>query len=216
MSKVHFDKISAQEISSHWEPNVERPYVEPFRIIHQDEKIRFLGADFGFFKVKSIDELTVSVSFSDKDGFAHISNKKIFIKDYDSSSTPRTYAERSFEKIEGQLSKIGKGLEDLVQISRKFGETVVHSSGLNLSNTSLSALSQKTSWKWNGKNLSAQGLAEVLEVDMQTAMKIWAELYGETHFMHGQSVNLEQLDVAKEVKEKIRERLVMNSDSFGV
>jgi Putative DNA-binding domain len=213
--KVHFDKISSEEISASWEPHIERPYVEPFRIIHQDEKISFIGAAFEFLKEKDIDELTVSVTFLDRNGLSHQKEKKLFIKDYNSSHTQRTGAERSIEKIEGQLSKIGKALEDIVQISRSVKESAVHSSGLNLSNTTLSALSRKSGWKWNGENLSPQGLAEVLELDVGTAMKIWSDLFGETHFMNGHSLDLGQLDVTDTIKEKIRQRLVIRVGSLG-
>jgi Putative DNA-binding domain len=210
--KVQFDKISAEEISVRWNPNIERPYLEPFSIIHEGEKMSFLGADFEFFKEKNIDELTMSVSFVDRAGLSHQKDKRLFIKDYNSSHIQRTNAERSIEKIEGQLSKIGKALEDIVRISKKVMESAVHPSGLNLSTTTLSALSSKSNWKWNGENLSPQGLAEVLELDIGTAMKIWSDLYGETHFFNGSSVNLEQLDVAEAVKEKIRQRLVIKAD----
>jgi Putative DNA-binding domain len=212
--KVHFDRISGEEITADWNPSFERPYTEPFSIIHQDEKLSFLGASFHLFEQKNIDELKVFVSFVDHNGLLHQIEKMFFIKDYSSTQTQRTNAERSLEKIEDQLSKIGKALEDMVRISKNATESVVHSSGLNLSNTSLSALSGNSTWKWNGENLTFKGLAEVLELDMETAFKVWSGLFGATHFVNGSSVKLEQLDVAEEVKEKIRRRLIIKAGSL--
>lgn len=207
--KVEIDGISGEEISKAWNPGIERPYLQPFRIIHEDEKMSFLGADFQFFKQKQLDEILVSTQFSDFDGVLHKVEKKFYLKDYDTAQIQRTNSERSLEKIEDHLSGIQKALQELASTARSVSESVVHPTGLNLSKTSLAALSSDSDWKWSGENLSHMALAEVLEVEMDVASKIWSDLFGQYHFIGGGSVDLEHLDVDEEVKEKIRKHLVV-------
>jgi len=207
--KVKIGGINGEEISKAWNPGIERPYLEPFRIIHQDEKMSFLGANFQFFKQKSMDEIIVSVLFSDSHGVSHQKEKKFYLKDYESAQFQRTNAERSLEKIEEHLSGINKALQEFALTAKSASESAIHSSGVNLSKTSLAALSSSLKWKWSGENLSHMALAEVLEVDMDTAHKIWSDLFGQYHLIGGRSVDLKHLDVDEEVKEKIRKRLVI-------
>jgi hypothetical protein len=84
-------------------------------------------------------------------------------------------------------------------------ESAFYPTGLNLSKTALQALSGKSDWKWPGQSMSYAALAEVLEVDIGTALRIQQDLFGNHHFLGAVDSALDDIDVPNEVKSRIRQ-----------
>ena len=47
-------------------------------------------------------------------------------------------------------------------------------------------------------------IAEVLDVDQETAWTIWEKLYGAFHMLSGTNTPLDQIDLSDEVREKVK------------
>jgi len=206
---LSIEGVDNEDLAAQWTPGLGRPYIEPFKVIYPEGEQNFLGAGFEFFKRKLTDSLMFTVSFSDELGGKHEKNYQHYLRDYEASQRQQTKTEKSLEDIGKQLESVSKALKELSQFAKSMGESVLHPSGLNLSKTTLQAISQKSDWKWAGENLSPMALAEVLEIRQEDAFKIYEGLYGSYHFMGGRSSDLSDLDVDDDVKEKIRRLLVI-------
>lgn len=209
---ISIDGIDNKELSEQWTPDLGRPYTEPFKVIYPEGEQKFLGAGFEFFQKKLMDSFRFKVLFSDELGGRHEKEYQHYLRDYEASQRQQTKTEKSLQDIGKQLESVSKALQELSQFARSMGESVVHPSGLNLSKTTLEAISQKSDWKWTGKNLSPMALAEVLEVSQEAAFKIYEGLYGNYHFLGGRNGSLSELDVDDDVKEKIRRLLVLSRE----
>jgi hypothetical protein len=210
---IDIDGIDNKEIAEQWTPPLLRPYSEPFRVLYPDSEHHFLGSGFDFFKKKLSDAFTINLIFNDSEGQLHKKSYEHFLEDYESRQQQRTISEKLLAGIEKQLSGLNESLKDLVRVSKSMQESAVHPSGLNLSKTTLSALSGDTpDLKWPGEYLSIPALVEVLEIDHEVAHKIYSELYGQNHFVGGHNTDLTDLDVPEDVKEKIRKKLRITLD----
>lgn len=147
------------------------------------------------------------VKFSDERGIEHKERRQYYLKDLETTQMPETRTEKSLGEIKEQVSKIGEALRDLANVATAINESAFHASGLNLSGTTLSALSGDENWKWAGENLNFLALAEILDISSDDAVKIWQEMYGAHHLMGGRNVSIDDLNVDEEVKAKIRTHL---------
>lgn len=206
---IDIDGIDNREIANDWTPPLQRPYLEPFKVLHPGSEYYFLGSGYEFFQKKLSDTFIVKVLFSDADGGNHSKSYTHYLKDFESTQKRMPNSEKLLKSIEKQLKGIGKPLEDLVHVIKAANESVVHSSGLNLSNTTLTALSKNREWKWSGRDMSIMGLAEVLEIDTDTALKIHRQLFGGFNYVGQKDVDLSEIDIDDEIKAKIRERLII-------
>lgn len=199
--------IEGEDIAKQWTPGLNRPYTEPFKVIHPDSELSFLGGGFDFFQKELADSFVTIVKFSDERGIVHKERRQYYLKDFEAAQMPETKTEKSLHEIKEQVSKIGDALRDLANIARSINESAFHASGLNLSGTTLSALSGNQNWKWAGENLSFLALAEILDISSDDAVKIWHKMYGAHHLMGGRNVSVDDLNVDEEVKAKIRTHL---------
>lgn len=208
---INVDGIDNSEIASQWSPPLGRPYSEPFRVLYPESEHHFLGSGYDFFQKKLTDSFVVNLTFTDSEGVAHKKIYQHYLKDYEGTQTQRTNSEKIMKGIETQLTGVNETLRGLLNANKNMNESFVHSSGLNLSKTTLDALSKSQDWKWSGANLSPMALAEVLEVDTDTAYKVYRGLYGQQHIMGGRNIDLSELDVDEDVKDKIQKKLIILS-----
>jgi hypothetical protein len=199
--------IKSEDIAKQWTPGLNRPYTEPFKVIHPDSDLSFLGGGFDFFKKELTDSFVTIVKFSDERGIEHKERRQYYLKDLETAQMPETRTEKSLGEIKEQVSKIGEALRDLANVASAINESAFHASGLNLSGTTLSALSGDENWKWAGENLNFLALAEILDISSDDAVKIWQEMYGAHNLMGGRNVSIDDLNVDEEVKAKIRTHL---------
>lgn len=199
--------IKSEDIAQQWTPGLNRPYTEPFKVIHPDSDLSFLGAGFDFFSKHLTDSFVTIVKFSDERGIEHQERRQYYLKDLEAAQKPQTSTENSLNEIKEQVSRIGNALKDLASVAKSINESACHASGLNLSGTTLAALSGDKNWKWAGENLSFLALAEILEISLDDALKIWQEMYGAHHLVGGRNVSIDDLNVGEEVKSKIRAHL---------
>src|SRR5690606_32745242 len=100
-------------------------------------------------------------------------------------------------------------LSNLSRDVHEMRESAFFPSGFNLSKTTLSVLAGEENVKWPGSAMSFQALAEILEVDFETAFKIHKEVFGAAHYVGGQNIPLEEIGWPEEIKEKIARRLIL-------
>lgn len=199
--------IKSEDIAKHWTPELNRPYTEPFKVIHPDSDLSFPGGGFDFFKKQLTDSFVTIVKFSDERGIEHEERRQYYLKDLATTQIPQTRTEKSLGEIKEQVSKIGEALQELASIARTISESAFHASGLNLSGTTLGALSGDENWKWAGENLSFLALAEILDISSDDAIKIWQEMYGANHLVGGRNVSVDDLNVDEGIRAKIRAHL---------
>jgi hypothetical protein len=63
--------------------------------------------------------------------------------------------------------------------------------------------------KWPGWVLSYEALSEILEIELGAAIEIQRFLFGEFHLISGRNRDLDELNVSDELKQRIRERLIL-------
>ena len=206
---VSIEGIENNVIASEWTPKLNRPYTEPFKIIHSKEKRNFPGAGFQFFQHHLEDRMDVTIYYTDEDEKQHQKNYTYYLKDFDSTTRLRTPQEELIEKGVQNLEKLERTLSNLSRDIHEMRESAFLPSGFNLSKTTLSVLAGEENVKWPGAVLSFQALAEILEVDFETALEIHRKLFGATHYVGGKNTPLEEIEFPDDVKEKILQRLVL-------
>ncbi|MFD1703601.1 helix-turn-helix domain-containing protein [Methylopila henanensis] len=204
---IQIDGIENSTIAKIWSPGLGRPYTEPFRIVHPGERRTFLGASFDFFQEKLGDRMHLTLHYADFDENVHRKYYTYYLKDFDSTITLRSTTEKLLDSGVKNIEKLERRISELARDIHEIRERAFHPSGLNLSKTTLSVLAGKKDIKWPGESLSFQALAEVLDVDSETAIKIQEKLFGAHHYVGGRNVSLNEIDLADEVKNKIRQLL---------
>lgn len=204
---IQIEGIENSAIAKIWTPGLGRPYTEPFRIIHPGENRSFPGAGFNFFHDHLEDRMDVTLHYADADGNKHSKTHTYYLKDFQNTIRMSSPSERLFEQGVSNLEKLERRLSDLARDIHEIRERAFHPSGFNLSRTTLSVLAGDENVKWPGEALSFQALAEILDVDFETAIKIQQEVFGAAHYIGGRNVPLDEIDLADQVKNKIRQHL---------
>jgi|GEM_PF-5483732 len=206
---IQIDGIENTTLARQWTPGLDRPYTEPFRTIHSGETRHFLGASFEFMQSKLDDRMDIHLFYKDEDRKQHQKTYTYFLKDFHSTVRLKTPIEEALGEGVKQLEKIEQSLTKLSRDVKIMQERAFHPTGLSLSKTTLGVLSQGANVTWPGQFLTFEALAEVLEIDIGTALKIQHELFAEFHLAGGISKPLDEIDLPDDVKERIRQRLIM-------
>ncbi|MBL4645633.1 MAG: hypothetical protein COA52_15120 [Hyphomicrobiales bacterium] len=211
---IEVKDVPNSSIAQTWSPALERPYTEPFKVIQPAETRHFPGTAFEFFKERLNDKMEIVLNFSEQNGIQHKQNYVYSLKDFESaSSTKKTTSEILLERELKVLEGTQQVLRELSNTMKAIQESSVHSSGLNLSNTTLKALTGQENWKWSGQNMSFSALAEVLEIDVATAVEVQRELFGEYVFAGGTNRPLEETIFTDELKQKILDQIILPHSS---
>ena len=208
-ASIQVDGIENTSIAQQWSPGLTRPYTEPFRVIHSGETRHFPGAGFEFFQRNLEDRMEVSLHYTDEFGKSHQRSYTYFLKDFHNTHSLKVRSEELLSQGVKQLERIDQSIADLVNNIKLIRESAFHPTGLNLSRTTLAALSNQAEIKWPGESLSYEAIAEVLEIDIDTAIKIQRELFGASCFIGGTNKALEDIDLPDDVKERICQRLIL-------
>lgn len=206
---IQIEGIENSSIAEAWNPGLDRPYTEPFRIIHSGETRNFLGVGFNFLEERLQDQMNVKLFYADEEGKQHQRTYTYYLKDFRSTFRLKSPNEEVLENGVKQLEKIERTLGDLSRDIKSIRESAFHPTGINFSSTTLTTLKSDKEVKWPGEFLTFQALAEVLGVDMSTAVKIQRELFGAAHYVGGVNRPLDEIDLPDEVKERIRQRLIL-------
>lgn len=206
---IEVEGVTNLEIAKVWTPGLNRPYTEPFKIIHPGETRNFLGAGFEFFQQHLEDQMDVSLHYVDEDGKKHQKVYTYYLKDFHSTFRQKEPNEDILETGVKRLESIEQALGEFSRTLKSMQESAFHPSGLNLSKTTLTSLSNKSDVKWPGEHLNFMGLSEILEVSTETALQIQRDLFGASHYMGGTNKPLEEIDLPEEVKDRIRQRLIL-------
>lgn len=206
---ITVEGIENNSIAREWTPGLSRPYTDPFKIIHPKEKRSFPGAGFHFFQNHLEDRLDITLHYTDEDEKKHQHTYTYYLKDFGSTTRLKAPQEKLIEQGVRSLERLEETLSNLSRDIREMRESAFLPSGFNLSKTTLSFLAGEENVKWPGSALSPQALAEILEVDIETALKIQREVFGATHYVGGQNTLLKEVELPEEVKEKITHRLVL-------
>lgn len=212
---IQIDGIENSAIAKIWTPGLGRPYTEPFRIIHPGENRNFPGAGFNFFHDHLEDRMDVTLHYADADGNQHTKTYTYYLKDFHSTIRVSSPSEKLLEQGVNNLEKLERRLSDLTRDIHEIRERAFHPSGFNLSRTTLSVLAGEENVKWPGEALSFQALAEILDVEFETAIKIQQEVFGAAHYVGGRNVPLDEIDLADQVKNKIRQHLKLPPEKQG-
>lgn len=204
---IQIDGIENSAIAENWTPGLGRPYTEPFRIVHPGENRNFPGAGFDFFHSHLDDRMDVSLHYTDIDGNKCRKSYTYYLKDFHSTIRLSSPQENLIERGVNNLEKLERRISDLVRDIHEIRERAFHPSGFNLSRTTLSVLSGEKNVKWPGEVLSFQALAEVLDVDLETASKIQQDVFGAAHYIGGSNMPLDEIELTDQVKDKIRQYL---------
>ncbi|QDL91085.1 ATP-binding protein [Paroceanicella profunda] len=207
--------IENSDIAKVWTPGLGRPYTEPFRIIHPGERRNFLGAGFDFFEEQLDDRMDVTLNYTDDENVVHGITYTYYLKDFHSTARLRTPHEELLDQGIKKLEKLERALSDLARDIREIRECAFHPTGLNLSKTTLSVLAGEEGVKWPGEALTFQALAELLEVDFETAIKIQQEIFGATKYVGGKNTPLGDAKLPEQVKEKILQQLALPPESLN-
>lgn len=206
---IAIEGIENNAIAREWTPGLSRPYTDPFKIIHPKEKRSFPGAGFHFFQNHLEDQMDITLHYTDEDEKKHQQTYTYYMKDFDSTTRFKAPQEELIEQGVQNLERLEKTLSNLSRDIHEMRESAFLPSGFNLSKTTLSFLAGEENVKWPGSALSFQALAEILEVDFETALKIQREVFGAAHYVGGQNTPLKEVELPEEVKEKIAHRLVL-------
>ncbi|WP_095091023.1 ATP-binding protein [Mesorhizobium sophorae] len=208
---IQIEGIENTSIVQQWVPGgFDRPYTEPFRIIHSGETRNFLGAGFEFLQGHLDDRMDVHLHYTDEDGKQHQKTYTYYLKDFHSTYRMKSPNEEVLEQGIKRLENIERTLTSLSRDIKAMHENAFHPTGLNFSRTTLTALSNRADVKWPGRFLTIQALAEVLEIDIETALRIQRELFGASHYFGGANKPLEDIDLPDDIKERIRQRLILS------
>lgn len=206
---IRIDGVENLSIAQQWTPGLDRPYTEPFRIIHSGETRNFLGAGFEFLRELLDDRMDVHLHYTDEDGKEHQKTYTYYLKDFHSTYRIKSPNEEVLEQGIKRLENIERTLTNLSRDVKTMQENAFHPTGLNMSRTTLTALSNRADVKWPGQFLTFQALAEVLEIDIESALTIQRELFGAWHHFGGVNKPLADIDLPDDVKERIRQRLIV-------
>lgn len=206
---ITIEGIDNDALAREWTPGLGRPYTDPFKIIQPKEKRSFLGAGFEFFEKHLEDRMAVTLHYTDEDEKPQVKTYTYYLKDFYSTARLRRPQEEIIEKGVQNLEKLERTIARLQGDIHKIRESAFFPSGFNLSKTTLSILSGEKDVKWPGGALSFQALAEILEVDFETALKIQRDVLGASHHVGGKNVSLAEVDLPEVVKEKIAKRLML-------
>lgn len=206
---IAIEGIENNSIAKAWTPSLSRPYTDPFKIIHSKEKRSFPGAGFQFFQSLLEDQMDVILYYEDEDQKPHQKTYTYYLKDFHSTTRLRTPQEQLIEQGVQSLEKLERTLSNLSRDIHEIRESAFLPSGFNLSKTTLSVLAGERNVKWPGSMLTFQAIAEILEVDFETALIIKQKVFGATHFLEGCNTPLEKIELPDEVKEKIAKRLLL-------
>ncbi|MCF3592909.1 ATP-binding protein [Rhodobacteraceae bacterium LMO-12] len=206
---IQIDKIENSVIAQQWTPGLDRPYTEPFKIIHSGETRNFLGVGFEFLKKHLDDRMDVSLIYFDGEGKQHEKTYTYYLKDFHSTFRLKSPNEDVLDQGVERLENIERSLKELSRSLKTIQDSAFHPTGLNFSKTTLETLSTKANVKWPGQFLTFQALAEILEVDFEVALKVQHEIFGASHLAGGTNQPLEEIDLPEEVKERIRQRLIL-------
>ncbi|MER8577663.1 ATP-binding protein [Mesorhizobium sp. M1423] len=201
--------IENANIAQEWTPGLERPYTEPFRIIHSGETRNFLGAGFEFLRDRLEDRMDVELRYTDEDRKEHQKTYTYYLKDFHSTYGIKSPNEEVLEQGIKRLANIERILSDLSRDLKVMRESAFHPTGLNFSRTTLAALSKSPDMKWPGQFLTFQALAEILEIDIESALTVQSELFGASHYLGGVNKPLQDIDLPNDIKERIRQRLIL-------
>lgn len=204
---IEVDGIENSAIAQVWTPGLGRPYSEPFRTIHSGEKRVFLGAGFDFFQRHLEDRMDVTLHYEDADQNNHRKTCTYYLQDFQSSVRMSSPQEELIKAGTESLEKLERKLSDLARDIHEIRQRAFHPTGINLSRTTLSVLSGEENVKWPGEALSFQALAEILDVDLETAIKVQEEIFGATHYVGKRNTSLDESDLPDQVKNKIRQYL---------
>ena len=201
---VEIKGIANTDIAKEWRPGLRRPYTEPYRAIHPGEERRFPIAGYDFLKDAVGDELSVTLFYTEAGGTRRRSTRTHYIDDFANTYTKPAPNQKELATIGTALEAIAKELSELNRSTSDFVERTTHPSGLNLSLTTLTALTKGGETKWPGGHMDMLAIAEVLDVDQETAWTIWEKLYGAFHMLSGTNTPLDQIDLSDEVREKVK------------
>ncbi|MEO1243966.1 MAG: ATP-binding protein [Pseudomonadota bacterium] len=206
---VQIEGVENTTIAQQWTPGLGRPYTEPFKIIHSGETRYFLSAGFEFFQKHLEDRMNVCLYYTDEDEKKHQKNFTYYLQDFHNTFSPNAPYKDVFEKGIKQLERVERTITDLANNAESIQDSAFHPTGLNFSKTTLAVLSNRAEVMWPGEFLSYEGIAEVLEIDIETALKIKRELFGASHHIGGENKALEEIDLPDDIKKRIRQRLIL-------
>lgn len=209
---IKVDGIENSAIAKAWSPGLGRPYTEPFRIISPGETLDFLGAGFNFFQEHLEDRMEITLFYSDANELQHSKSYTHYLKDYSSTIVLTSPMQAAIDNGVDKLEKLFQKISELTRDIHEIRQRAFHPSGINLSKTTLSILSGETDVKWPGEILSYDALAEILEVDAETALKIQREIFGANTYLGGRNIPLGDADLPDDIKSKIRQRLNLPSE----
>lgn len=199
--------IENREIANSWRPALDRPYLSPFRKISPREERTFLGSGYEFFSEKLNDDFTIFIKYRDEHGYSYTHQEVYYLQDLVALPHVASRQEKQFEDLVDEIKKINRNLSEVSSSLKRISELAVHPSGLALSKTSLTALGASENLKWPGWALDYRAIAEILEIDESTALKITHTLFASHNLMGGENKCLDEIDVSEEVKARIRSRL---------
>lgn len=202
--EIAISGISNSEIAAEWNPALGRPYSEPFKVMYPGETRRFPASGFDVLRNKLGDKMSVTLFYTDSNGTTHRSTTDYYLEDFAGDWRQPAPLQDQLETIGSALEKIEREINSLNRHIQKFVDRTTHPSGLSLSLSTLEAITDGANIKWPGADLEPDTLAELLDVDSETAFKIYKGLYRASHFMGGTTKTLEELDIPEAVKDKVR------------
>ncbi|PBB52314.1 MULTISPECIES: hypothetical protein [Mesorhizobium] len=153
--------------------------------------------------------MDVHLQYTDEDGKQHQKTYTYYLKDFHSTYRIKSPNEEVLEQGIKRLENIERTLTNLSRDIKTMQESAFHPTGLNFSRTTLATLSSRAEMKWPGQFLTFQALAEVLEIDVESALRIQNEIFGASHYQGGVNKPLEDIDLPDDIKERIRQRLIL-------
>jgi hypothetical protein len=197
------------EIATSWQPMLGRPYSEPFKMLHSRETRTFVGATYDFLRYRLQDEIELFSEYDMVTGETKRVSSRYFLRDLDSVVQTLSPEVKVLQEGVESLRSISRHLEKIGQDVSKMRDSAFHPSGLNFSATVLRSMMSKGEVKWPGWVLSYEALSEILEIELGAAIEIQRFLFGEFHLISGRNRDLDELNVSDELKQRIRERLIL-------
>lgn len=210
---IEIDRIDNNDIAREWSPGLGRPYTEPFRIIHSGEKRTFPGAGFDFFKKHIEDRMNLVLRYTGEDQRTHEISYTYFLRDFQNTGRITPPNEKLMDRGIDSLERIERNLANLAREIQQIKERAFHHSGLNFSKTTLSVLSREENVKWPGEAISYGALAEILNIDIESAIDIQRKLFGASHYMGMENTPLEETDLPDDLKRKVIDKIILPAKS---
>ncbi len=208
-TSIQIEGVENASIAQQWSPGLSRPYTEPFRIIHPGETRHFPCAGFQFFQKHLEDRMDVHLHYADKDGNKCQKSYTYYLKDFHTTFRLKAPYEEVLEQGVKQLERIERTLTDVANDAKTIRERAFHPTGLNFSKSTLDTLIKGAAVKWPGEFLSYEAIAEILEVDIETALKIQQELFAVSQYIGGKNKALKDIELPDDIKERVRQRLIL-------